>query len=100
LDLSGFFGYVCRWIGLSKKLDTSDSSSDIGNNWIYLDFLGMFVDGLAYPKDLIFRILHLTLGIIGFIWIFTSCLSKDFPAINYGDLVFSASLTWNQPPLY
>ena len=29
-----------RWISLPKKLDTQGSSSDIRDDWIYLDFLG------------------------------------------------------------
>jgi hypothetical protein len=71
--------YVHRWIDLFKRFDTSGSSSDIENNWIYLDFPGLFIDGLTYSKDLVLRVLHRTLEIIGFIWIFLVCSSMDWP---------------------
>jgi hypothetical protein len=40
---------------------------------------------------------------IGDIWIyldFYELFIVGFSAINYGDLVFSVSLTWNQPSLH
>ena len=56
-----------------KRFDSSGSSSETGNIWIYLDFYGMFTDHFTHSKDLILRVLLLKLEIFGFIWIFMGC---------------------------
>ena len=52
---------------------------------------------ISCSKDSILLFLLRTLGIIGIIWIFLVCSSMDFPPLNCGKPVLSASCTRNQP---
>ena len=71
-----------------KSFDTSVSSSDIGNNWNYLDFSGLFIGGFAFSKHSILRFLLRTLRIIGIIWIFLVCSSWRFAFSKHSILRF------------
>jgi hypothetical protein len=79
LGLYGFFRVLRRGISTLKRFDTSGSSSDIGNNWIYMDFSGFFLDSFPFSKDLIPQFPPLTLDLIGFIWIMLISLSVSSP---------------------
>ena len=62
-----------------------------------MDYTYFFIGKFTLSKDSILRFLHRTLGIIGIIWIFLVCSLMNFPPLNCGQPVLSASCTRNQP---
>jgi hypothetical protein len=76
------------------------SSPEFGDIWIYSDFYELFYREFGLFKR--FDTLSSSPE-FGDIWIYSDFYELfivSFPAISYGDLVFSVSLTWNQPPLH
>jgi hypothetical protein len=79
LDLSGFFRFLHGWIFLLKRLDTTGFSPAIRINWNYVDYAYSFMGKFTLSKNSIPVFLHLTLELIGIIWIVLIPLSVNSP---------------------